>query len=920
MNAWTSRLRGNSVFWTLVFFALCLLGMGTADIYMTRSMLLTEKRLNIRNLVESAHGVVAHFYALQQAGTLGEADAQATALATLRQMRYGGGAYFWVNDTGVPEARMLMHPLVPELEGQVINSDEAPGHVSTFQAGLDGPIETVTQHMSMFAAIQLVVKRADQGFITYGWPKPLPGGGKTAEDYPKLSFIKKFVPWGWVIGSGIYIEDVDRALRAETARRLAISAVLLAIIFLLQHLYRRESKKLQKEIAERETVQLALQESEARYRAQVEHAMEGIIVLDVASGKFVEANAMATRMFAMSRTQLLQCSPLDLSPQQQPDGQRTIDVVSKYLAEAMAGKNLMFEWMHRDANGRIFPTEVRLVRLPSSRYQLLRGSIIDISERKQIEAELRRAYGENRAVTQAIRDNLYMLDEAGHLVWWNRQVELSTGLPAATLKGRLATEFFVPEDRARVTAAMHKAATDGYAEVEGQLITVAGPVYYQYNGVAVRDENGRYLGIAGSGRDISAMKNVETALRQLNDELEDRVARRTAEFAAARDEAERANQAKSEFLSRMSHELRTPLNAIIGFAQLLEIPDDSPLSPQQADNVHEILHAGKHLLAQVNEVLDLARIESGHLELSLETVALAPLVADCVAQVQPLAAANAIAIEVGLAPDLAVRADHLRLRQVLLNLLSNAIKYNRHGGSVRIDATPAPARLRLTVHDTGRGIPPEHLARLFRPFERLESSYEGTEGTGIGLALVKQLVEAMGGATGVASQPEVGSDFWFELPTAQLPPARPAPQEKVGAGDTVPAARAATGKTVLYIEDNPSNLKLVRKLLDSRRHLAMHDAGSAERGLELARSTQPDLILLDINLPGMDGFAALRALRADPALRAVPVVAVTANAMKRDLERCLAAGFDDYLAKPFDVAAFLQTIDRHLSGGDRRQA
>jgi len=245
--------------------------------------------------------------------------------------------------------------------------------------------------------------------------------------------------------------------------------------------------------------------------------------------------------------------------------------------------------------------------------------------------------------------------------------------------------------------------------------------------------------------------------------LDDR--RHAAELARAKDAAETANAAKSDFLSRMSHELRTPLNAILGFGQLLEM-DKATLNETQADSVHEILHAGEHLLAMVNEVLDLSRIESGRLDLSLESVTVLPVVAHCLAQVQPLASKRGIVIVQALADDVAIRADLIRLKQVLLNLLSNAIKYNRDGGRVTVSARPDGERLRIAVSDSGRGIAAEQLSRLFRPFERIESAYDGIEGTGIGLALVKKLVDAMGGEVGVDSESGVGSTFWFTLPLA----------------------------------------------------------------------------------------------------------------------------------------------------------
>jgi signal transduction histidine kinase/CheY-like chemotaxis protein len=405
----------------------------------------------------------------------------------------------------------------------------------------------------------------------------------------------------------------------------------------------------------------------------------------------------------------------------------------------------------------------------------------------------------------------------------------------------------------------------------------------------------------------------DAALRAERETLERRVAERTAQLSVAKDEAERANAAKSEFLSRMSHELRTPLHAILGYAQLLGDEQEPPLAPQQADNVREILRAGDLLLAQVNEILDLARIESGRIELDMQAVPLAALATECMARVRPLAERRRIAITQDIAPDLGVRADHGRLAQVLLNLLSNAIKYNRDYGTIHLGATPTNFGLRIEVRDSGRGIAASQMAQLFRPFERLESSYDGIEGTGIGLALVKMLIEAMGGMIGVESEVGVGSCFHVELRVAPLPADSGLPAAPAARTHDAPALPVAGRRhCVLYIEDNPSNLKLVRKMLASRGDLALIDAHDAESGLEIARRERPQLILMDINLPGMDGFAALRQLREDPATAAIPVIAVTANAMRRDIERSQAAGFAAYLTKPLDFGAFIATIDRCL--------
>lgn len=401
--------------------------------------------------------------------------------------------------------------------------------------------------------------------------------------------------------------------------------------------------------------------------------------------------------------------------------------------------------------------------------------------------------------------------------------------------------------------------------------------------------------------DITRQKEAERALR------------------LAKAEAERANHAKSEFLSSMSHELRTPLNAVLGFAQMLEMGDG--LSVTQLDSVAEILKAGSHLLGLINEVLDLAGIESGRMSLSLETVDVSALLRSCAQLVQPLASSRQIAVHVQVAEGSAARADHQRLKQVVLNLLSNAIKYNHPAGEVRIRTESENLRLRIVIEDTGAGIPADRLDELFQPFSRLGADRTAVEGTGIGLVITRKLTEAMGGRIGVDSEPGRGSRFWVDLPLAQLAP-QPAPL--VSEASFVSLMARQEQRYVLYIDDNPVNLKLVSQILDRLRHIHLVTMHAPEIGIEFALAHQPDLIMLDINLPGMDGYQVLQVFQSHLQLRHVPVIAVSANAMPRDIERGMAAGFADYLTKPLDIGRFLASVDAHLpdtiekQGNDRQ--
>jgi CheY-like chemotaxis protein/anti-sigma regulatory factor (Ser/Thr protein kinase) len=365
----------------------------------------------------------------------------------------------------------------------------------------------------------------------------------------------------------------------------------------------------------------------------------------------------------------------------------------------------------------------------------------------------------------------------------------------------------------------------------------------------------------------------------------------------------------------MSHELRTPLNAILGFAQILASKNMPTTPEQKLEFSGHILKSGRHLLTLINEILDLAKVEAGAVSLSMEPVLLAEVLTECEGMIGPLAAARGVRVLFPQAPAARVQADRTRLKQVLLNLLSNAVKYNRDGGAIVVDcAHPSPQRLRVSVQDTGMGLTPEQVAGLFQPFNRLGQEAGTQEGTGIGLVVTRRLVELMGGEIGVTSSPGVGSVFWIELAVAGPDGAVAAGLPAVIAGPA-PVDGTATGAphTVLYIEDNPANLKLVQEIVRFRADLRLVSAPDGHFGLSLARSQKPDIILMDLNLPGLSGFEVLAQLRRDPETARIPAIAVSANAMRADIERALAAGFARYLTKPIDIGQFNEAIDTVLS-------
>lgn len=388
---------------------------------------------------------------------------------------------------------------------------------------------------------------------------------------------------------------------------------------------------------------------------------------------------------------------------------------------------------------------------------------------------------------------------------------------------------------------------------------------------------------------------------------------RQQELQLALDEARRANRAKADFMSRMSHELRTPLNAVLGFSQVLLL--DRSLDAEQKDPVSEILKAGKHLLELVDEVLDIARIDLGTLQVSLQPVRLGEVIHEAMALVTAVGQERGISVEHDIDTAIAVAADPLRLKQCLINLLSNAVKYNRSGGSVRVRAgEQGQGRVRIEVEDSGAGLDAGELEQLFQPFARLERHRENVQGIGIGLSITQRLVKLMNGEIGVHSRQGVGSVFWIELERAE-------PGAGVGGGGASGYAghalsspvRGAARKQVLYVEDNPANLKLVRSMLGLLPTVAVLTASTAAEGMTLARDGRPDLILLDIGLPGMSGFELLAWLRREPALAGTPVIAISANAMAADVRGGLAAGFDDYLTKPIDVHELLSRVQAALA-------
>jgi two-component system, sensor histidine kinase and response regulator len=501
-------------------------------------------------------------------------------------------------------------------------------------------------------------------------------------------------------------------------------------------------------------------------------------------------------------------------------------------------------------------------------------------------AALESSNHQNQVIMDNSQDVICTISEDGRFVTVSAACEQLWGYTPEELIGRPYIELVHPEDRAVTESvaaqllAGHKITdfVNRYVCKDGQLVDVLWSVSWSAADRVV-------FCVA---HDVTDRARIEKQLRE------------------AKEEADRANTAKSEFLSRMSHELRTPLNAILGFGQLIERQSDST----QRNRVGYILNAGRHLLNLINEVLDISRIEAGKLQLSLEPVRLADGVAEAVDLLRPLAAERQISLSVAddLEENCFVRGDRQRLKQVLLNLVTNAIKYTPAGGRVDVSyAHAAENVVRLNVCDTGRGIAADKLSRLFKPFDRLGAEDSAVEGTGLGLALCQRLVHAMQGTIGVNSSLGDGSTFWVELPAAESP-LKAVPQTENGAAERSLQARDDR-RRILYIEDNLSNLALLEQALAHRPDVQLMTAMQGRLGFELALQHSPDLILLDLHLPDLPGWEVLEKLRRHPATHLIPVVIISADATKRQIDRLLAAGARSYLPKPIDLSEFYRTID-----------
>jgi PAS domain S-box-containing protein len=578
--------------------------------------------------------------------------------------------------------------------------------------------------------------------------------------------------------------------------------------------------------------------------------------------------------------------------------------------KASRGIEDIYELTYIRKDGSRFPAVVSVTALRDAQDAIIGYLLIgtDNTARKQVEEErmkldqrLRDQQFYTRSLIESNIDAIMTTDPQGIITDVNKQMEALTGCTRDELIGAPFKNYFTDPERAEaaIKLMLSEKKVTNYeltARARNGKETVV-----SCNAATFYDRDGKLQGVFAAARDVTERHLLDKVLLEKNVELE-----------SARFLAEKANLAKSIFLSKMSHELRTPLNAILGFAQLLETGSPEPTHTQLI-RLQQIIKAGWYLLELINEILDLAVIESGKLSLSREPVSLIEVMGECRALIESQALKHDIHINyLPFDHSWFVNADRTRVKQVLINLLSNAIKYNREHGTVVVECSAVtPESIRISIQDSGAGLPPEKLVQLFQPFNRLGQEKGTEEGTGIGLVVTKQLVELMGGTIGVKSTVGVGSKFWIELVRDNTPQLvfgnTPLPELDPQSNENL-----AQQRTLLYVEDNPANLMLVEQIMAEHPHVRMLSARDGNLGIALARAHLPDVILMDINLPGMSGIEALAILREDPATAHIPVIALSANAMLRDIEKGLEVGFFRYLTKPIKVKEFMLALNDAL--------
>ncbi len=630
---------------------------------------------------------------------------------------------------------------------------------------------------------------------------------------------------------------------------------------------------------------------------QILDAAPDAMIVVSQDGVITFANAQTQKIFGYPASELLG-KPLELLIPDRFRGSHGSHVHRYFNSPMTRPMGSGLELFGRKKGGEELPIEVSLSPVKTGQGIFVAAAIRDISERKRIQADAKLNADRLASAVESIQDSLALFDADDRLVMCNSACRRLFGeWVAGPIVGRSYADIldkWLP----------HLAFTSDAERQrfrEQRMTERSDPK----GAVDVRMLDGRCLRVNNS-------RTIEGGIVQTVWDLSDDQ-RREQELQLARAAAEAGSAAKSEFLSSMSHELRTPLNAILGFAQLLQRDKKEPLSNRHRERAEQIMKGGEHLLRLIDDILDLSRIEAGAVSISTEAIGVPDVIEEVKATLEATAARSGVTLEVAPMPATVaqVAADRTRLAQILMNFGSNAIKYNRPGGRVILTVSmPTPEFVRVTVADTGIGIPLDKQDKLFQPFQRAGQETGPIEGTGIGLVITKRLAEIMGGNVGFASTPGSGSEFWVEIPVHATSAPPPAP---IAGRTASTAVFDGTKRRILYVEDNPANVSFMRDLVDSFDGIELLTSPTAEMGVELARQAQPDVIILDINLPGMSGLDALRVLRDDPHTKRIPVIALTAAASERDKLRGTQAGFYRYLTKPVKVDELVGALEPLLS-------
>ncbi len=712
------------------------------------------------------------------------------------------------------------------------------------------------------------------------------------------------------------------AVESPGAVNLIKTSIILLSLFLTLLFFKVQSAIRQRSAEQAAMMEAPLLKSGALQDAIFNSANFSSIATD-AQGVIQIFNVGAERMLGYAAADVVD----KLTPANISDEQETVARAAALTAEfgtairpgfealvykASRGIEDIYELTYIRADKTRFPALVSVTALRDAVGKVIGFLLIgtDNTARKQVEAEqalmdqrLRDQQFYTRSLIESNIDPLITTDQRGIISDVNSQMELLTGRTRDELIGAPFKNYFTEPARAEeaITRVLRESKVTNYEltalALDGRETVVS------YNATTFHDRDRKLQGVFAAARDVTERKQFEHALQETNTALE-----------AAKAGAEKANRAKSEFLSSMSHELRTPLNAVLGFAQLMASEVPAP-APHQQRSIDQILKGGWYLLRLINEILDLAMIESGKVTMSQEAMSLNDVLQDCKGMIEPQAEKRGISLTFPkFDKPLYILADRTRVKQVMINLLSNAIKYNTTGGSVIVQCVlTGKDRVRISVKDTGAGLAPNQLEQLFQPFNRIGQEHSVEEGTGIGLVVTKQLVELMGGVIGVESTVGIGTVFWVEFDAANAPSLA---LEHIDDGTLERRKRARNAgdqPTLLYVEDNPANLALVEQLIARRGDLKLLTAIDGHLGIELARAYLPDVILMDINLPGISGYGALKILHEDPATAHIPVLALSANAVPRDIEKGLEAGFFRYLTKPIRVREFMDALDVALN-------